>query len=343
MYKGKAYAEKASPELFKHIQELIDEADLLVFFNGKFDYHWFRRIGIRLEHKRLFDVQLAEFVVTRQQEAYPSLEGVAVKYGLGHKLDIIKAEYWSKGIDTDQIPWEILQEYAIQDAQLTYDAYVYYMSILTRAQLKLLNLQFMDLHILEEMEWNGLKYNESLCKERSEQLSKKKQELEVQLRNIYPDVHINFGSTDQLSAFLYGGVVEETQRKHDGFYKTGAKAGEPKFRKEIIEHKLPRLYVPIEGSELKKEGLFSTSEDYLKKLKGNKQIVNSLLEISKLDKLISTYYDGIPKKNREMDWEEEMLHGQFNQCVAQTGRLSSSQPNLQNFASELNDILITRY
>jgi DNA polymerase-1 len=65
------------------------------------------------------------------------------------------------------------------------------------------------------------------------------------------------------------------------------------------------------------------------------------LELSKLEKRNGTYYKGLVKLREEMHWPENKLHGQFNQCVAATGRLSSSKPNLQNFDSSLQDIFIT--
>jgi DNA polymerase-1 len=65
-----------------------------------------------------------------------------------------------------------------------------------------------------------------------------------------------------------------------------------------------------------------------------------LAELSKLD---GTYYKGMININKEMNWPENKIHGQFNQCVAATGRLSSSKPNLQNFAGDCQDIFVSRY
>lgn len=153
----------------------------------------------------------------------------------------------------------------------------------------------------------------------------------------------NFNSGDHLSAFLYGGVVKEDSKEFIGFFKTGERKGQPKFKNVVIEHHLPRLYEPLKGSEMKKAGNYAVDEGTLRKLKGKKEVVNQLLELSKLEKLNGTYYKGLVKLREEMGWPVGILHGNFNQTTAATGRLSSSRPNLQNFASELQDIFISEY
>ena len=158
---------------------------------------------------------------------------------------------------------------------------------------------------------------------------------------IYP--WLNFNSNDHLSAFLYGGTIKEEGKEHVGFFKTGDKKGQPKYRNVIIEHILPRLYEPLKGTEMQKEGVFATDEGTLRKLKGKKGVIQNILELSKLEKLNGTYYKGLVKLRKEMNWEEGILHGQFNQTTAQTGRLSSSRPNLHNFSTELQDIFVSEY
>lgn len=305
--------------------------------------HWLQKCGLRLDHKRLYDCQNAEFVITRQQQRYPSLEDCAIKYNLGHKIDVIKSEYWDKGINTDAIPWPLLREYAKQDARLTLSLYEAQKAHITSAQAVLLRVLNEDIKVLQEMEHNGLVYDTRLCEERGAELETRIAELRNTLDAFYPDVPINWASGDQLSAFLYGGTISQTVKKHTGFYKTGAKKGEPKYSNVVIEHQLPRLYEPLPKTELAKAGFWSTNEDTLLKLKGKKGPLTVLLELSKLEKLLGTYYHGIPKLNAAMYWEDGVLHGTFNMVVAQTGRLSCMKPNLQNFASELKDIFITRY
>lgn len=320
--------------------------DLHVFFNAKFDLHWYRKVGNKLPSK-VWCCQVAEFILNGQKERYPSLENTAIKYGLGHKLDVVKTEYWDKGIQTDAIPKEVLAEYACQDVDLTYKVYQKQLEQFQKNPLlfKLFKLQMLDLLVLEEMEWNGLIYDEALCMEKAQALDDKIQTITKQLSSVYPNIPINFNSGDQLSAFLYGGNIVEEYKEHVGFYKTGLKAGQPKFQNKERVHKLPQLVKPIPNSQLKKAGVYSTDETTLRKLKGvyAKKYVKPLLELSELEKLNSTYYKGIPNINKEMHWPEKMIHGQFNQCVAGTGRLSSSKPNLQNFATECQDVFVSRY
>lgn len=80
------------------------------------------------------------------------------------------------------------------------------------------------------------------------------------------------------------------------------------------------------------------------KAKGKaKQIIDASLRLSELSKLRGTYYEGIPNKFEEYGWEDNLVHGQLNQCVAVTGRLSSSNPNLQNNPSESKECFVSRY
>jgi DNA polymerase-1 len=323
------------------LQQDINLADLLITFNGKFDLQWFVKEGIQYDPRKVWDVQLAEFIISRQTHRLPSLNEVCQKYGIPTKLDKVK-EYWDKGIQTDDIPWEVLEEYAAYDAWLHLQCYLAQRQHLSGRQLLLFRLQCQDLSILREMEANGLPFDEELCHERAKELDDEISTLKKELSAIYPNVPINFGSNDHLSAFLYGGVVKEDTKEHVGFFKTGEKAGQPKYRNVVVEHTLPRLYQPLKGTEMAKEGNYSVDEGTLRKLKGKKGVIEKLLKLSKLEKLNGTYYKGLVQLRETMHWPKGLLHGNFNQTIAATGRLSSSKPNLQNFASELQDIFVSR-
>ena len=333
-----------SSSSLEELAEGVRRADLIIGFNFKFDLAWLLKVGVyQLRDKQIWDVQIAEFILSNQTNRFPSLNETCERYGLESKIDVVKRDYWDKGINTDQIPWEILEPYATRDAELTLACYHAQRKHMTPAQVKLCFLMCQDLKILQEMEANGIPFDEQLCSSRATEVDDKISTLKGKLAAIYPNVPINFASNDHLSAFLYGGVVKQEGKEHIGFFKTGARAGEPKYKNIIIEHALPRLYEPLKGSAMAKLGNFATDEGTLRKLRGNKTLVNMLLELSKLEKLNGTYYRGLVKLREEMNWEQGMLHGNFNQTTAQTGRLSSSKPNLQNFATELQDIFISKY
>lgn len=327
------------------LRDSIERAGILVGFNAKYDVHCLRKQGIDTTGKQWWDCQIAEFILSNQQWKYPSLEESLVKYGLGHKEDKV-AEYWKAGIQTEAIPWEVLSDYAEQDAVLTLKLYEAQQAAMTPAQKRLCRLQCMDMLILEEMEWNGIRFDEELCKRRAHEITGEIQQITKELSGIYPDVPINFSSGDHLSCFLYGGTIIEEGKELVGIFKTGLKAGEPKYKNIEIPHELPRLVTPLRGSELKKPGYFATKADTLLKLKGSnktKKIVELIQQRTRLETLLSKTYEGLVKKHEEQNWEPGYLHGQFNQVTVATGRLSSSNPNLQNLDAQANDLFTTRY
>lgn len=331
------------------LQKQIDNSELLIGFNIKFDLHWLRRIGINislLQHK-IWDCQLAEFILEGQSNPYPSLNQALTKYNLPLKLDIVKEQYWDKGIDTADIPKEILDSYLSGDLKSTLEVYKFQELQLTEnKQLNLFKLQCLDLLVLEDMEWNGIYFNEDKALELAEQEEERVKAYEQELKRGYETIPINWDSKDHLSCYLYGGTITETQRYPVGVYKSGQKLGQPRYKLIDYEYKLPQLVKPLPGSELKKEGYYATNDQILRSIKGTREVrnrINTILERSKSVKLSGTYYRGLPKLIEEMDWPKQKLHGQFNQCVVTTGRLSSNKPNLQNFAGQVKQLLESRY
>jgi hypothetical protein len=149
-----------------------------------------------------------------------------------------------------------------------------------------------------------------------------------------------------LSAFLYGGNIAFKVRVADGRYKSGIKKGEEKTKWETRQQVYKGLVKPLAKTERVKEGFYSTDEQTLRNLKGSKkaqEVIEILLTRSELNKRMTTYYQGLPKLISEMNWKRGTLHGQLNQCVARTGRLSSSKPNMQNFDGEIKGLFPSRY
>lgn len=339
-------ANRTDQSSLEELATRIGQADLLVGFNLKYDLHVLRKIGVTgWEDKRVWDCQLAEFVRSNQTWKYPSLNESLAKHGLGSKVDEV-AEYWKNGVQTENIPWTVLERYAKEDARLTLELYETQMGLMSASQKRLVRLMCMDLLILEEMEWNGIKFDEELAHRRTNEIKEQVREIEEKLRAVYPNVPISFNSGDDLSAFLYGGTIEEVVKEHIGFFKTGAKVGQPRYRNVIVPHELPRLFQPLPRSELKKKGYYATSADTLLKLRGNKktkEILELIQRRTRLSTLLEKTYEGLVNVHRDQNWEPEYLHGQFNQVTVSTGRLSSSKPNLQNLDGAAQDLFISRF
>lgn len=331
------------------LQLSLDSTDVLVGFNIKFDLHWLRKYGIKFKGKRIWDCQLVHFILTGQAKSYPSLNEVAAHYGIEQKLDTVKEEYWKNGIDTPEIPKDILFDYLRQDLIVTQQVFLKQQEdIKNNIHLaRLVSLHNQDLLVLEEMEYNGITYDyewsEVLGNELEEQIDK----LDTRLYQYHNHPDFNPSSNEHLSALLYGGDIKYREQVPIGEFKTGARKGETKYKWEDKILTLPRIFTPLPKSELAKEGYYSTDEATLKQLsvksKKAEDVMSLIQTRATLEKRLTTYYRGLNKLNDEQNWRKGILHGQLNQCVARTGRLSSSKPNLQNFDGEIKSLFKTRY
>lgn len=350
------YGTNTSCTYFNHndkeaISSLLQQSSLVIGFNIKFDLHWLRRIGITFSIRMpVWDCQLAEFILSNQKNKYPSLEETASKYSLGHKLDVIKLDYWDKGIDTDKIPSEILNEYLRQDVSLTYLVYVQQMLEFKKPEhkdkYKLFRLQCYDLLVLEEMEYNGYKFDCEASRKEALFLEEECSKLDRAILAEYPDVPINLASNDDISCMLYGGTITEEVSMPIGVFKTGLRAGETKYRKFPKEYNLPRLVEPLRGSALAKEGYYGTGEEVLRSLATTgrvSKIIDNLLNRRGITKLQGTYYNGVPDLIEKHNWSNSIVHGQLNQCVAKTSRLTATKPNQQNMPGGCKKFCISRY
>ena len=344
------YTADPHKESLEEIQVAVDSADVLVGFNIKFDLHWLQRYGINFKDKRIWDCQLVEFILRNQSNPYPSLNGVAEYYDIGTKLDEVKENYWNNGIDTDKIPLNILTEYLNQDVDLTYKVFQEQLKELESEYHKnkktLISLHNQDLLVLQDIEFNGLQYEYqhslTLGDELDEQISK----LDKKLYQYHSFEHFNPSSNVHLSCLLYGGTIPYRVQEVAGVYKGGARQGEVKHKWVDKEFRLNKLFDPLPNTELKREGQYKTNDDTLQRLQGDEEamkVLQILLTRATLEKRRGTYYIGVPTLSDTMGWTNNLLHGQLNQCVAKTGRLSSSKPNLQNFDSEIKSLFTTRY
>lgn len=330
------------------IKATLSNTTLLVGFNIKFDLHWIRKYGLDFSNCRVWDCQLVHFILSGQKETYPSLNDVAAYYGLGTKLDVVATEYWDKGIDTSLIPKDILEEYLVGDLNLTESVYLCQMLELEqRPHLKrLCSLHNQDLLVLQEMEYNGLLYNYTKSEELADALDKDIEEIDRVLSSYTSCSEFNFNSNDHLSCLLYGGSIKLRRQEECGVFKTGERKGQTKYKWEEYYVEFPRLVRPLKGSELAKEGYYSTDEQTLRSLRGTKkamEIIELLLKRAELAKRVSTYYRGLLKLQDTMKWKKGIIYGQLNQCVARTGRLSSSRPNLQNFDGSIKELFYSRF
>ena len=350
------------PDFKTYLQECFKQATLLVGQNLKFDLSWARHIGCVVpERCRVFDTQLCEFVLSGQTNSFASLNSLAELYGLPTKLDEV-ASFWEKGISTEDIPADVVEEYNNYDVQLTYDVYQRQLEDprMTGALKKLILLQGADLLVLQEMEYNGIKFDKEKSLQEANKLKKELDGLKAELTKLLGN--INFNSGDQLSVALFGGAYEvENRHDEERVYKSGPRKGET-YTRSVLDSvdvvKCLGYFRPNPKDELAKTKgkpdnelvhgtrYYSTASDVLGQLPARtnvqKVVLTKLNRVAYIEKLVGTYLEAFPMLLEQQQWGE-LIHGQYNQVVARTGRLSSSKPNMQNAPAELDKYLVSRY
>ena len=196
-----------------------------------------------------------------------------------------------KQVTMEMVPIDKAAPYAADDARMTLELTRTYLPIMEKEQLYVLNEIELPLSaVLAEMEQNGIALDTPYLKKLSVELSSDIARLESEIFEL-AGYSFNINSTQQLQKVLFEDLGLKPQ-----------------------------------GKTTKKTGL-STDAAALEALKTEHVIIPKLLEYRHLSKLRSTYVDSLTKL---VSTRDNRLHGTFNQTVAATGRLSSTNPNLQN-------------
>lgn len=259
--------------------------------NVKYDLEVLANYGIELKGE-MFDTMIAHYLL--QPELRHNMDYMAevyLNYQTIHIDELIGPRGKNQKSMRDVPPADVC-EYASEDADITLQLYNALEPKLKESDLYPLfrDIEMPLVRVLAEMEMNGVLIDTNALKETSVAFTERMLELE---RKIYEEAgeEFNISSPRQVGDIL--------------------------FEKLKI----------VEKAKKTKTGQYVTSEEVLQQLKNKAPIVSNILAYRGLKKLLGTYVDALPKL---INPRTGHIHTSFNQTVTATGRLSSSDPNLQN-------------
>ena len=268
-----------------------NEQILKIGQNLKYDLEVLRNYDIHLAGP-MWDTMIAHYLI--QPELHHNMDYMAeiyLNYQTIHIDELIGPKGKGQKSMRDLLPSQVY-EYAAEDADITLRLKNKLEPELKKFECEDLfyNIEMPLMPVLAEMEMNGVCLDTESLKETSKAFNDRMNELE---RRIYELAGIPFNIAS------------------------------PKQVGEILFDKLKI----VEKAKKTKTGQYVTSEEVLQQLRNKHEIVADILEHRGLKKLIGTYIDALPKL---INPRTGHIHTSFNQTITATGRLSSSDPNLQN-------------
>lgn len=259
--------------------------------NLKFDIAFLASYGVDVQGP-FFDTMIAHYLL--QPDMRHNMDLLAETY-LNYKTISIESLIGKKGKNQKSmrsVDLETITPYAVEDADITLQLKILFEPLLAeKGLLELFTQVEMPLiKVLAEMERNGVNLDVSALEKFSEELTRDIAALENK-------IHEHAGETFNVSS--------------------------PRQLGDILFDKLKIT----DKAKKTKTGQYSTGEDILVKLEGKHPIIRDILDFRSLSKLRSTYVDALPALVNPND---KRIHTSYNQTVAATGRLSSTNPNLQN-------------
>jgi len=268
-----------------------DPKILKVGQNLKYDLEVLRNYDVRLDGP-MWDTMIAHYLI--QPELRHNMDYMAevyLHYQTIHIDELIGPKGKNQRSMRDLSP-TLVYEYACEDADITLQLKNKLEPELKKYECEDLfyNIEMPLMPVLAEMEMNGVCLDTQSLAETSKQFTTRMNEIEARIYELAGE-QFNIASPKQVGEILFD-----------------------------------KLKI-VEKAKKTKTGQYVTSEEVLQQLKNKHEIVADILEHRGLKKLIGTYIDALPKL---INPRTGHIHTSFNQTITATGRLSSSDPNLQN-------------
>ena len=286
------FLEKDTPEYAEIVRPLFENEKIAkIGQNIKFDLMVLRRLGITIRG-RMYDTMILHYLL--DPESRHNMNALAEKY-LNYKPIEIETLIGkgSKQLTMDLVNVERVKEYAAEDADVTLQLKQALYPMIEQIGLQHLYFEIEEpmIAVLADIEMAGVRIDSEALAVYAVELNRKLAELEAAIRTEAGEPNLNINSARQLGEVLFGKM---------------------------------RI---AEKPKMTKTKQFCTDEDYLQSFARKHRIVDLILEYRGVKKLLSTYVEALPQLvNRSTG----RIHTSFNQAVTATGRLSSTNPNLQN-------------
>jgi DNA polymerase-1 len=278
--------------ILNHLRESLENSAIRkIGQNIKYDILVLKKYGIEIQGE-LFDTMIAHYLF--EPEGRHNMDVLAENY-LGYSPVPIESLIGKKGRNQSSmrdVDIGQIYPYACEDADITLQLKEVFEPVLKeKGILKLFEkVECPLIYVLADMEFNGVKVDPQTLAVLSDEMAKESVKLENDIYKL-AGTEFNIASPKQLGEILF----------------------------DVLKL--------IENPKKTKTGQYATGEEILSKLAGEHQIVGKILEYREVQKLKSTYVDALPTMISPRDGR---VHTSFNQTIAATGRLSSTNPNLQN-------------